>query len=160
MRRECVPMIAVCVATRSDFRALYGCVESGLGLSVAVGGCGGRCRGLWGEPVRAGNVLSSPQLDFHGWWRLVMCILFLPWLRLPLSFASGTSGPLPHSRQRNLTAVPRSNERAMSKRYDPGQVTHPLDVAQSAALFGGASGTCAHAGFVHIFGVMSLNWSL
>ncbi|KAF2024079.1 hypothetical protein EK21DRAFT_118139 [Setomelanomma holmii] len=27
----------------------------------------------------------------------------------------------------------------MTARYDPGQVTHPLDVAQSAALMGGAS---------------------
>jgi hypothetical protein len=29
----------------------------------------------------------------------------------------------------------------MSRRYDPGQITHPLDVAKSAALVGGASGT-------------------
>jgi hypothetical protein len=28
----------------------------------------------------------------------------------------------------------------MKKRYDPDQVTHPLDVAQSAALVGGATG--------------------
>jgi hypothetical protein len=32
------------------------------------------------------------------------------------------------------------NERTMTKRYDPGQVTHPLDVAQSAAWIGGATG--------------------
>lgn len=29
----------------------------------------------------------------------------------------------------------------MTRKYDPGQVTHPLDVAQSAALVGGAAGT-------------------
>jgi hypothetical protein len=29
----------------------------------------------------------------------------------------------------------------MSRRYDPEQLTHPLDVAKSAALVGSASGT-------------------
>jgi hypothetical protein len=31
----------------------------------------------------------------------------------------------------------------MTQRYDPGQVTHPLHVAQSAAFVGGAAGTYA-----------------
>lgn len=29
----------------------------------------------------------------------------------------------------------------MTRKYDPGLVTHPLHVAQSAALVGGAAGT-------------------
>jgi hypothetical protein len=33
-----------------------------------------------------------------------------------------------------------SNEKVMTRRYDPEQVTHPLDVAHSAALVGGATG--------------------
>jgi hypothetical protein len=46
-------MIAVCVATRSELRALCVWVESGLVLSGAAVGGGCACvERLWGEPVR------------------------------------------------------------------------------------------------------------
>jgi hypothetical protein len=49
----------------------------------------------------------------------------------------------PRTTAQHLAAVDCVNEPAMTKRYDPGQVTHPLGVAQSAAWIGGATGMYA-----------------
>jgi hypothetical protein len=126
---DCLPMIAVCVATRSVFRALCVCVEragccSQWWCEGAVGDCGGSGGCVGCNKSRKFVLSHAPDMPPRSVYQ---------------------SPPVAPSRQRSLTAVPRSNAHAMSKRYDPREVTHPLDVAQSAAFVGGASGTCGQS---------------
>jgi hypothetical protein len=82
----------------------------------------------------SGNVLETA---FRWVARLVTALHhFIP--RLSTTVRHFTSVLTP---AQPFTAIDCFNERAMTKRYDPEQVTHPLDVAQSAAWVGGASGT-------------------
>jgi hypothetical protein len=86
----------------------------------------------------SGNVLDSA-------FRWVACLVTADIISptCPDQLSSAALYIQPETPAQHLAAVDCVNERAMIKRYDPGQVTHPLDVAQSAAWIGGATGMYA-----------------
>jgi hypothetical protein len=127
-----IPMIAVCcdLAQCVSARCLGICRERSYALSRIVGGCGvesvrGQGPTVFGKCAKdcfsLGGPLSHRPTSFY--------------IHGPRLFTSIFTPAQP------FTTVDCFNERAMTKRYDPEQVTHPLDVAQSAAWVGGASGT-------------------
>jgi hypothetical protein len=127
-----IPMIAVCcdLAQCVSARCLGVCRERSYALSRIVGGCGvesvrGQGPTVFGKCAKdcfsLGGPLSHRPTSFY--------------IHGPRLFTSVFTPAQP------LSAVDCFNERAMTTRYDPEQVTHPLDVAQSAAWVGGASGT-------------------
>jgi hypothetical protein len=125
-------MIAVCcdLAQCVSARCLGVCRERSYALSRIVGGCGvesvrGQGPTVFGKCAKdcfsLGGPLSHRPTSFY--------------IHSPRLFTSVFTPAQPY------ITVDCLNERAMTKRYDPEQVTHPLDVAQSAAWAGGASGT-------------------